>query len=196
MTLIPRQPRPLTRDSASLRDDRLFIVACDDTFAPKQYFDFFRLPRVQIHVIPTPDGSSAASHVLDRLLGFEHEEDDERWMLLDTDHCVQGTHLASFVEALAEAKRQRVNVALSKPSFELWLLLHHLEETALGVLPAAKDVEEALRANSFRGKAGGSPGFWTSQPPPNWPSVSNPTPARSAHFSVPPALVPNFIKTI
>jgi hypothetical protein len=49
-------------------------------FAPQQYFDFFRLTRVQIHVVPTPDGSSAASH-------------------------------------------QRVNVALSKPSFELWLLL-------------------------------------------------------------------------
>ena len=53
MSLIPRQPRPLARDSASLRDDRLFIVACDDTFAPKQYFDFFRLTRVHIHVVPT-----------------------------------------------------------------------------------------------------------------------------------------------
>ncbi|MGA2737085.1 MAG: RloB family protein [Bryobacteraceae bacterium] len=146
MTLIPRQPRPLTRDAASLRDDRLFIVACDDTFAPKQYFDFLRITRVQIHVVPTADGSSAASHVLDRLLRFDHEEDDERWMLLDTDHCAQGTHLANFAEALREAKRQGVKVALSKPSFELWLLLHHVEETALGALPAAKHVEEALRA--------------------------------------------------
>jgi hypothetical protein len=146
MSLIQRQPRPLTRDAASLRDDRLFIVACDDTFAPKQYFNFFRLTRVQVHVVPTPDGSSAARHVLDRLLRVDHDEDDERWMLLDTDHCVQGTHLAGFVEALAEAKRQGVNVALSKPSFELWLLLHHVEESALGPLPAAKDVEVALRA--------------------------------------------------
>lgn len=146
MTLVPRQPRPLTRDAASLRDDRLFIVACDDTFAPKQYFDFFRLTRVQIHVVPTPDGSSAASHVLDRLLRVDHDLDDELWMLLDTDHCAQGTHLASFVETLRKAKQQGVNVSLSKPSFELWLLLHHIEETALGVLPAAKDVEEALRA--------------------------------------------------
>jgi len=146
MSLIQRQPRPLTRDAASLRDDRLFIVACDDTFAPKQYFDFFRLTRVQVHVVPTPDGSSAARHVLDRLLRVEHDEDDQRWMLLDTDHCVQGTHLAGFVEALAEAKRQGVNVALSKPSFELWLLLHHVEESALGPLPTAKDVEGALRA--------------------------------------------------
>jgi hypothetical protein len=146
MTFTPRLPRPLTRDTASLRDDRLFIVACDDTFAPKQYFDFFRLTRVKIHVVPTPDGTSAASYVLGRLLQFDHDADDELWMLLDTDHCVQGAHLARFVDALREAKRQRVNVALSKPSFELWLLLHHVEETALGALPAAKDVEDALRA--------------------------------------------------
>ncbi len=146
MSLNPRLPRPLTRDSASLRDDRLFIVACDDTYAPKQYFNFFRITRVQVYVVETQDGSSAAAHVLDRLLSYAHGEDDERWMLLDTDHCVQGTHLAGFLAAQREAERQRVNVALSKPSFELWLLLHHVEETALGALPAAKDVAEALRA--------------------------------------------------
>jgi len=146
MTLNPRQPRPLVRDAESLRDDRLFIEACDDTFAPKQYFDFYRIPRIQIHVVQTRDGTSAAPHVLERLLKIAHEPDDELWMLLDTDHYTQGTHLASFVQTLAEAKRQGVNVALSKPSFELWLLLHHLEETALGVLPAARDVEERLRS--------------------------------------------------
>jgi hypothetical protein len=146
MTLMPRQPRPLVRDTESLRDDRLFIVACDDTFAPKQYFNFYRLPRIHVHVVPTMDGTSAAPYVLERLLRIDHEPDDELWMLLDTDHCVQGTHIASFVQTLAEAKRQGVKVALSKPSFELWLLLHHLDETALGILPAAQDVEEKLRS--------------------------------------------------
>jgi len=140
-----RRPRPLTRDRGSLRDDRLFIVACDDTYAPKQYFDFFRFPRVQVHVVPTPDGLSSAPHVLNRLSAVDYEEEDERWMLLDVDHCGQGTHLASFTEALSEAKRQGVNVALSKPSFELWLLLHHVEETAVGVLATSTDVEKSLR---------------------------------------------------
>jgi hypothetical protein len=121
-------------------------VACDDTFAPKQYCNFFRLPRVKVHVVETLDGTYAASYVLERLLHFEHEEDDELWMLLDTDHHVRGTHLKSFVEALREARRQGVNIALSKPSFELWLLLHRVEETALSVLPTARDVVEALRA--------------------------------------------------
>jgi hypothetical protein len=68
-----------------LRDDRLFIVACDDTYAPKQYFDFFRITRIQIHVVLTEDGTSAAEHVLGRLQGIDHDDDDELWLPLDTD---------------------------------------------------------------------------------------------------------------
>ena len=152
MSLNPHQPRPLTRDAGTLRDTRLIIVACDDTYAPKQYFDFFRFTRVQVHVVETPDGRCAASDVLERLLAFreEAEEDDELWMLLDTDHYAQGAHLGSFKAALQRARDCGVNVALSKPSFELWLLLHHVEETGLDALPAAKDVEAALRAKLGR----------------------------------------------
>jgi hypothetical protein len=96
MSLIQRKPRPLARDAASLRDDRLFIVACD-----VQYFEFFRIPRVQVHVVPTEDGTSSAEHVLDRLRAIEHEEGDELWMLLDTDHYTTGSHLGSFMSTIA-----------------------------------------------------------------------------------------------
>ena len=149
MSLFDRKPRPIPtrdKDPESLRDDRLFIVACDDTYAPQQYFGFFRLTRVKIHVVPTLDGTSAAEHVLERLLSFEYEEGDERWLLLDTDHVTRGTHLAGFLQALQTAATQGVNVALSKPCFELWLLLHHEQETAVATLANAREVEEALRA--------------------------------------------------
>jgi hypothetical protein len=101
MTFISRQPRPLVGDKESFRDDRLFIVACDDTFAPKQYFNFYRLQRIQVYVVPTRDGTSAARHVLDRLLQHSQDPDDELWMLLDTDHCVQGTHVATPMSRLS-----------------------------------------------------------------------------------------------
>ena len=145
MSLIQRKPRPLARDAASLRDDRSFIVACDDTYAPKQYFEFFRITRVQVHVVPTEDGTSSAEHVLERLRSFEHEEDDELWMLLDTDHYATGSHLGSFVSTIATAQQQGVNVALSKPCFELWLLLHHEEESAVGSMSNCAEIEAALR---------------------------------------------------
>jgi hypothetical protein len=145
MSLVQRKPRPLKRGGAALRDDRLFIVACDDTYAPKQYFDFFQIPRIQIHVVPTIDGSSAAPHVLSRLDSVGFEEDDERWMLLDTDHCTRDNHIGTFLEAIAEARRKGIKVALSKPSFELWLLLHHAEETAVAGLRNAAQTEQRLR---------------------------------------------------
>jgi len=145
MTLIHRKKRPLTRDKSSFRDDRLFIVACDDTYAPEQYFRFFRISRVQIHVIVTTDGTSSAQHVLDRLLAIEHIADDERWLLLDVDHCLQSTHTPTFLEAIRRAKRLGVKMALSKPSFELWLLLHHVDATEVAALANAREVEGKLR---------------------------------------------------
>ena len=145
MSLIQRKPRPLNRDIADFRDDRLFIVACDDTYAPKQYFSFFNLTRVQVHVVPTQDNSSVAQYVLGRLLEFDHEEDDELWMLLDTDHCIQGHHITGFIQAIRDAKQRGVHVAVSKPCFELWLLLHHVDESAVVSLPNAKLAEKALR---------------------------------------------------
>lgn len=146
MSLIQRKARPLIRDSDSLRDDRLFIVACDDTYAPQQYFNFLKIGRVKIHVVSTSDGTSAAQHVLDRLLEFEHEEYDERWLVLDVDHYTRGSHIQGFLSAIKHAKQQGINVALSKPCFELWLLLHHQDETTVSALSNAEEVAKKLRS--------------------------------------------------
>ncbi len=145
MTLLHRKKRPLVRDRDSFRDDRLFIVACDDSYAPEQYFGFFRISRVQVHVITTTDGTSSAPHVLNRLLAIEHIEDDERWLLFDVDHCLQSTHVPTFLEAIRRAMSLGVKVALSKPCFELWLLLHHVEPAEVTALADAREVEGKLR---------------------------------------------------
>lgn len=146
MSLFPRKPRPLSREDAGFRDDRLFIVACDDTYAPEQYFEFFEIPRIQVHVVPTLDGTSVAQHVLNRLLEYEHFEDDELWLLLDTDHYASGSHLPGFITAISEAKQRGVKIALSNPCFELWLLLHHIDESEVVNLGDASAVEAKLRA--------------------------------------------------
>lgn len=146
MRLLDRKPRPLKRTITTLRDDRLFIIACDDKYAPKQYFDAFKITRIQVHVIPTDDGSSAAKHVLSRLEEYNLEEDDERWLLLDTDHCVTGTHIGGYTQAIQEARQKNISIAISKPCFEVWLLLHHLDDlTKLASLDTATKVEKLLR---------------------------------------------------
>lgn len=145
MGLTQRKPRPLVRDTRSLRDDRLFIIACDDTYAPQQYFNFFRMPRIQVHVIKHEDNKSHASHVLEKLREYPCEEDDERWMLLDTDHCIKPDHIRSFIRALKDAEKQGIRVALSRSCFEVWLLLHHVDEAAVLPLKNARETEAALR---------------------------------------------------
>ncbi|QYY35260.1 RloB family protein [Ruficoccus sp. ZRK36] len=125
-----RKPRPLKRDQQQYRDDRLYVVACDDRYAPSQYFSAYRKhflgARLHVVVIPTEDGTSSAEHVLNRLLDYNIETGDQRWMLLDTDHYIKGTHRKSFMKALSRAGKEGIRVALSRPCFELWLLLHHV----------------------------------------------------------------------
>jgi hypothetical protein len=145
MGITRRSSRPLTREQSDYRDDRLFIVACDDTYAPVQYFDSFKIERVKIHMMPTVDCDSHASHVLERLLSIEHRPDDELWMLLDTDHCIKPGHIRSFRNALRNAKKRNVKVALSRSCFEIWLLLHHLNESDVAKLGNAAEVEKKLR---------------------------------------------------
>jgi hypothetical protein len=157
MSLIQRKPRPLIRDIESFRDDRLFIIACDDTYAPKQYFDFFRMPRIQVKVVETPkeETTSHAIYVLSRLLEYkekhEVDEDDELWMLLDTDHCIKKGHKRKFIRAIKDAKEQGIKVALSRPCFEVWLLLHHVDESIVTSLQNAAKTEIALN-NALNGE--------------------------------------------
>ena len=148
---MPRKPRPLAREIQHFRDDRIYIIACDDTYAPQQYFDCFTKDflgkRMQIHVIPTTDGTSAAEHVLDRLLEVNYESYDERWLILDTDHYIEGSHQRSFQNALAKARQNDVKIAVSRPCFEFWLALHHLEIDSphLSDITNASHVEAILK---------------------------------------------------
>ena len=122
----------LVRKEGEYRDDRLFYIGCDDSYAPKQYFGFFKMPRIKICVVPAVDNLSHAQYVLEKLRLIKSEDDDEKWMVLDTDHCIKNGHFASYEKALSEARRIGIHIAISCPCFEVWLALHYssLEEVA------------------------------------------------------------------
>jgi hypothetical protein len=151
LTPSPRPPAPSQRPSPS-RSDALFLVACDDTYAPQQYLDFLRLSFVQVEVIPTPQGEGtstleAALLRLQRQLPNPLYPQDERWLVCDTDHRTRNpNHCRGFAQALQEAKRAGIHVALSRPCFELWLLFHHERPETLAGLGTAREVEDKLRA--------------------------------------------------
>ena len=100
-------------------------------------------------IVPTIDGSSSAQHVLNRLIAhkerIDSDENDESWLLLDTDHYLTGSHRQGFQSAINEARQRGVNIAISKPCFELWLLLHHVSEMDVVTLSNASETESRLR---------------------------------------------------
>ena len=137
MSLIERRPRPIPRDAGKLRDARLFIVATEDRYAPRQYFGFFSHPRVHVEVLFTPHGAGADPRsVLNRLISFQEQyqigEDDQLWALFDTDHWINESHKSGLIQAIEDAHRRGYFIAMSRPCFDLWLLLHH-ENVSAGV---------------------------------------------------------------
>jgi uncharacterized Fe-S cluster-containing radical SAM superfamily protein len=149
MNLRSKKPRPLSREERTFRDDRFFVIATEDTYAPEQYFRIFKNPRIKVHVLPTEGGHSAPKHVIERLNEFAKDpdliDDDELWLMLDTDHWIEPNHIAGFTEVCAEAVQKGFKLAHSNPCFEVWLLLHVADLNAAEQFRRSEDVVERLR---------------------------------------------------
>lgn len=155
MSLLNRKPASIGRAQRTLRDDRCFVVAAEDTHAPDQYFAALSFHRVKVVVLPTPQNSglSAPVHVVERLKAafteFKKKDEvqagDEFWVILDTDHHIRGTHLPTTLTALRTASQSGFEVAFSNPCFELWLLLHHADVPVGTAFKNCDEVGERLR---------------------------------------------------
>jgi len=145
---MPHKKRPLDRDSGVVRDASLVVIACEDTYAVKQYFARFRTRKVQFIVLPTEDGRSSPKDVLSRLDSFREteatEEGDLFWICIDTDHWVQASHLQNLREVLQRCRQKKYDVAINNPCFELWLFLHFEDWRSLEAVSCG-DVITVLR---------------------------------------------------
>ena len=155
MPLFDRNPRPVSRPQLEFRDDRIFYIATEDRYATAQYLNSYRIPRVHLMIFATPHGGGASAvNVVARLLQKEREfrakneilDEDQFWVVLDTDHQIQGHHKSTFVRALNQARRAGYRIAISNPCFELWLLLHHLSIAKGRAFAGCDEVVTELRA--------------------------------------------------
>ena len=62
-----RKKRPIQRIENRTRDASLVVIASEDRFAVKQYFELFQSTRIQFHVLETDHGESSPKHVMARL---------------------------------------------------------------------------------------------------------------------------------
>jgi hypothetical protein len=70
------------------------------------------------------------------------QDNDQFWVLLDTDHWTDANHVAAFSRAVKESEDMGFRVAVSNPCFELWLLLHVAD---VGSVSDCASVEQELR---------------------------------------------------
>ena len=145
-----RKPRPISREEQTYADDTLLVVACEDHYAPEQYFKLLPNQRVKVKTLPAVDDRSDPKSVLQRLDEFIREYDlqetDQLWLALDTDHWASGKHKRSLASVLQECQQRGIEVAMSNPCFDLWLLLHQTDIRPADPPRNAREVARRFRA--------------------------------------------------
>ncbi|WP_246039580.1 RloB family protein [Glycomyces buryatensis] len=113
-----RQPKGRRRTPAREPAPQVLIVVCGQR-TEKEYFEDFKqcgTPNISIKVkVKDKSPLKQVEYTADLrdAGGFT-----QVWCVLDVDH------FANLEQALIEAKRRRVAIAISNPCFEYWLLLH------------------------------------------------------------------------
>ncbi len=145
-----RKKRPIQRIENRTRDASLVVIASEDRFAVKQYFELFQSTRIQFHVLETDHGESSPQHVIARLEEYldvySVGEGDQFWLVCDTDHWIESNHIRNLVEVAKRCKQKGIDVALSNPCFDLWLLLH------FDAFPSATTLTSSQIGDLIRGK--------------------------------------------
>ncbi|MDD3926892.1 MAG: RloB family protein [bacterium] len=149
MGLTSRRKRPLDRTIPHLRDTRLIIIAAEGNKTEKQYFEsgLFHDHRVQVKVLNSDDNRSAPNHVFNRLKRYavevEWQPGDQLWLMVDKDRWPEKL-LSEVCSCAVRGRKFKINLALSNPSFELWLYLHHSDWTSGTV--SSRDMEKELKS--------------------------------------------------
>ncbi|HXP20210.1 MAG TPA: RloB family protein [Streptosporangiaceae bacterium] len=142
-----RVGRAVSRPTARRQGNRIFYVASegerteidylgrlDAAYGPRLNFLIRMPPRSTQH-----DGLSPSQVVEDAARAADDVDIYEAWGLFDHDG------RPDIDQVCASALRQRVRVALSHPSFELWLLLHFQDFS-----PAAQDGDNGIVMEKLR----------------------------------------------
>ncbi len=119
------------KKGAPHRDSRLFIIVAEGE-REDAYFQYFHLKnqRIRISIVPREQNASAPKHFLKRLEKFEKEglwspkDNDSLWFVLDVD-AWKREHIDELIAACEKDKNW--NIAISNPSFEVWLLFHLMD---------------------------------------------------------------------
>lgn len=147
MSLFHRRRAPLTRRPAT-EDPALFVIAVEGGKTEPAYFALFASPRIKGPIVLPPiDNKSAPPQVRDRLIEHCRATDglregfDELWLVIDVDHYERHNHLETVAKG---AQEHGYRLAVSRPCFEAWLLLHVSDD--IDDLTSSKSAKKAMGA--------------------------------------------------
>ncbi len=122
---------------SGIRDARLIVIACEGAVTEPEYFNAVRSrfilhpSRVHIEIIERQENKSAPEYVLEVLDDFTREysltKDDELWIVIDYDRWGE----KKLSQESAKAVQKKYRLAVSRPCFEFWLLLHFIDADTL-----------------------------------------------------------------
>ena len=140
----------------AFRDARLIVIASEGKDTEKIYFRAlakeFSNPRVHVHILERSleeENSSSPEHVLKQLNEYKQtydlESDDELWLVIDKDRWTDA--MLSYV-ATSCSQDGFMNMALSNPCIELWLLLHLIDPLSLTLEERQKWIENKRKSKN------------------------------------------------
>lgn len=152
--------RPLRRRVATLSPRRTFLIFCEGERTEPEYLNALKLLRsvrdvaaVELRVQSRSGGSDPRSLVSMAMSAHsraieEEAEIDEFWCVFDVEWPRNHPGLR---EAIAQAERNGIQVAVSNPCFELWLILHFQDYTAWLDSRSASKIRSELDGSSDKG---------------------------------------------
>lgn len=125
----------LSRRPAGSRAERKVILIVCGGKTEHKYLNGLRIRNRNVSVVfkvvprePLP--------IVDYAMGCHSGDFDQVWCVIDVDG-------RDLLPAMAKARRNGIELAISNPCFEVWLLLHHKEHQA--PFQDAKDAQRCLR---------------------------------------------------
>jgi hypothetical protein len=134
-----QETRPLRRKIEFRKPKKTLLIYCEGQCTEPEYLNALRkLP--EVHKLAQVDLQIQSSHggsvpltlvkiAIDARLRVKDEggEVDEFWCVFDVESPINHPNL---IEAVRLAKQHRINLAISNPCFELWLILHFCNYSA------------------------------------------------------------------
>lgn len=121
-------PKLLFKRTSGVRDAKLVVIATEGLNTEPKYFKDlackYRCSKIHVEITKRGTTASSPEHVLSELNKFKREyrlnKYDEMWMVVDKDRWPE----KNLAQVATKCVQKKINLAVSNPCFELWLLLH------------------------------------------------------------------------